>query len=154
MLEDAIRFVLKNMRIRTVVDENGHRTDKREYPVAAVREAIINALIHRDYSTLTESSPVCVEMYRDRIEVISNGNLRSVDWTGMPAKHPAEKRPEPRNTALADILQLLEVTRNQGTGIPAIFASVREAGLPDPEFEIDGDLLRVRIRNVWKNHET
>ena len=50
MLEDALDFVKRNSKIRTIINQSGERIDKSEYPIIAVREAILNALIHRDYS--------------------------------------------------------------------------------------------------------
>lgn len=52
MLEEAVEFVRTNSRTKTIIDDNGKRVDKTEYPVKAVREAILNALVHRDYSHL------------------------------------------------------------------------------------------------------
>ena len=75
MLDEAVDFVRKNMRIKTIVDGSGKRSDKSEYPIVAVREAVLNALIHRDYSMLTENTPITIEMYRDRMEVVSKGGL-------------------------------------------------------------------------------
>lgn len=48
MLEEAVEFVRKNSRTKTIIDDNGKRKDKPEYPIKAVREAILNALVHRD----------------------------------------------------------------------------------------------------------
>lgn len=47
MLEEAVEFVRKNSRTKTIINDNGHRADKPEYPIKAVREAILNALVHR-----------------------------------------------------------------------------------------------------------
>ena len=65
MLEGAMNFVRRNIRTAVVIDETGHRTDKPEYPLVAVRELILNALIHRDYSVHTEDSPIIVILFRD-----------------------------------------------------------------------------------------
>lgn len=55
MLNDTLIFVRKNMKVKTIIDpETGKRNDRTEYPVIAVRELVINALIHRDYS-ITQS---------------------------------------------------------------------------------------------------
>lgn len=55
MLEDAMQFVRKNMRTKTIIDPlTGRREDRMDYPMTAVREAIVNALVHRDYSMHTE----------------------------------------------------------------------------------------------------
>ena len=53
MLGEAVEFVRKNSRTKTIIDENGRRIDRPEYPIKAVREAILNALVHRDYSIYT-----------------------------------------------------------------------------------------------------
>ena len=58
MLEEAVEFVRLNSRTKTIIDEEGRRRDKPEYPVKAVREAILNALVHRDYSIHTENVPI------------------------------------------------------------------------------------------------
>lgn len=51
MLEEAMVFCKRNMKIKTIIDSGtGKRNDRTEYPINAVREAILNALIHRDYS--------------------------------------------------------------------------------------------------------
>lgn len=75
MLESALAFVQQNMKTSTVVDENGHRKDVGEYPIKAVREIILNALIHRDYSIHTENEPIRLEMYPNRLEVSNPGGL-------------------------------------------------------------------------------
>ena len=96
MLEEAVEFVRKNSRTKTIINENGQRADKPEYPIKAVREAILNALVHRDYSIHTENVPIRIEMYRDRMEIINSGGLYgriSIDALG-------KVRPETRNAAL------------------------------------------------------
>jgi len=51
MLEGALAFMRKNMRTKTIIDpETGKRSDRSDYPIAAIREAVLNALVHRDYS--------------------------------------------------------------------------------------------------------
>ena len=65
MLEDALDFVKRNSKIRTIINKHGERIDKSEYPIIAVREAILNALIHRDCSIYTENTPITIEMFRN-----------------------------------------------------------------------------------------
>lgn len=116
MLEEAVEFVRTNSRTKTIIDDNGHRVDKPEYPIKAVREAILNALVHRDYSVHTENVPIRIEMYRDRMEIINSGGLYgkiSIDALG-------KVRPETRNAALANMLELLNITENRYSGIPTM----------------------------------
>ena len=100
MLESAVDFVMRNSRTKTIIDDKGKRRDVPEYPTKAVREAVLNALVHRDYSIHTENVPIRIEMYRDRMEIKSPGGLYgkiSIDSLG-------KVKPETRNATLANIL--------------------------------------------------
>ena len=149
MLEDAVEFVRKNSRIKTIIDDNGRRADKPEYPVKAVREAILNALVHRDYSIHTENVPVCIEMYRDRMEIINSGGLYgkiSIDALG-------KVRPETRNAALANMLELLNITENRYSGIPTMRNEFAKAGLPAPIFSAVHGEFKVIMKNGMYSDE-
>ena len=143
MLNDAVEFVRKNMRTKTIVDSDGKRADKDEYPIVAIREMILNALIHRDYSMLAENTPIGIEMYRDRISITSKGGL----YGGEPLEQLGHGRPETRNPALANIMKLLKVTENRYSGIPTIRREAEKAGLPEPEFRVSRGLFSVIMRN-------
>lgn len=143
MLEETVEFVRKNSRTKTIIDDNGHRADKPEYPIKAVREAVLNALVHRDYSIHTENVPVRIEMYRDRMEIINSGGLYgkiSIDALG-------KVRPETRNAALANMLELLNVTENRYSGIPTMRREFAAAGLPAPAFSVVHGEFRVVMKN-------
>ena len=151
MLEMAVDFVRRNSRTKTIIDEDGQRRDKPEYPVKAVREAILNALVHRDYSIHTENVPIRIEMYRDRMEIISCGGLYgkiTIDSLG-------KVRPETRNAALANMLELLDVTENRYSGIPTIRSEFRNAGLPAPIFSVrHGEFSVVFKNNIYQAEGT
>ena len=147
MLQAAEDFVRRNSRTKTVVDNDGKRRDFPEYPPKAVREAVLNALVHRDYSIHTENIPVRIEMYRDRMEIKSPGGLYgkiSIDSLG-------KVRPDTRNATLANILELLHVTENRYSGIPTIRHEFDQAGLPAPVFEVrHGDFIVTFKNNIWR----
>lgn len=143
MLEEAVEFVRTNSRTKTIIDDNGHRVDKPEYPIKAVREAILNALVHRDYSVHTENVPIRIEMYRDRMEIINSGGLYgkiSIDSLG-------KVRPETRNAALANMLELLNITENRYSGIPTMRKEFANAGLPAPIFSVVHGEFKVVMKN-------
>ncbi len=143
MVEEAVDFVRKNSRTKTIINEDGHRVDKPEYPIKAVREAILNALVHRDYSIHTENVPVRIEMYRDRMEIINSGGLYgkiSIDALG-------KVRPETRNAALANMLELLKITENRYSGIPTMRIEFAKAGLPAPVFSVIHGEFKVIMKN-------
>ncbi len=143
MLEEAVEFVRKNSRTKTIIDDNGRRADKPEYPIKAVREAILNALVHRDYSVHTENVPIRIEMYRDRMEIINSGGLYgriSIDALG-------KVHPETRNAVLANMLELLNVTENRYSGIPTMRSEFARAGLPAPLFSVVHGEFKVVMKN-------
>lgn len=145
MLDEAVEFVRKNSRTKTIIDDDGHRNDKEEYPVKAVREAILNALVHRDYSIHTENVPIRIEMYRNRMEIINSGGLYgkiSIDALG-------KVHPETRNAALANMLELLKITENRYSGIPTIQKEFLNAGLPAPVFSSVHGEFKVVMKNGY-----
>ena len=148
MLEEAVEFVRTNSRTKTIIDDNGKRVDKNEYPIKAVREAILNALVHRDYSIYTENTPIRIEMYRDRMEVTNSGGLYgkiSIDALG-------KVHPETRNAALANMLELLNITENRYSGIPTMRREFLNAGLPAPNFSVVHGEFKVIMRNGYLNN--
>ena len=91
MLEGALAFIRRNTRTATIVDKDGRRADRSEYPIIAIREIILNALTHRDYSMHTSQSPIRIMIFSDRIEVENPGGLygrMTVDELGSKAGLP------------------------------------------------------------------
>lgn len=130
MLEDTLAFVRRNMKVKTIITEEGTRADKPEYPIKAVREIILNALIHRDYSVHTDRSPIRLVMYEDRLELENPGGLYgriTVDDLGKVSA-------DTRNPYMAGALEIMIDTENRFSGIPTILAELKEAGMPVPVF--------------------
>jgi len=146
MVSEAVAFVQKNSRHETVVDENGRRSDRDEYPIKAVREAIVNAVVHRDYSCHSEGVPVRIEMYDDRLEIVNEGGL----FGQVSISTLGRVRPDTRNSVLAGILEMLHETENRYSGIPTIRAECEKAGLPPPEFVSVFGEFKVVLRNSSK----
>lgn len=132
MVDEAVDFVNRNSRHSTIIDNKGKRADRDEYPLKAVREAILNALVHRDYSIHSENVPVRLEIYRNRLELISSGGL----YGKLTLDALGKVRPDTRNSALANILELLQVTENRYSGIPTIYHELEKAQLPPPVFAV------------------
>ena len=132
MVEEAVAFCKRNMRVRTIINpETGRRSDRTEYPLAAIREVILNALIHRDYSIYTEGTPVQINFFTDRLEVHSPGTL----YGRMTVEQLGVARPDLRNPALAVMTEVLTGAENRYSGIPTIRREMAEYGLPEPKFE-------------------
>ena len=132
MLTEALRFCKRNMKIRTIIDpKTGQRADRTEYPIEAVREIILNALIHRDYSSYTEGTPIQLIFYSDRLEVHSPGGL----YGRMTVEELGHARPDLRNPMLATMAEFQLKTENRYSGIPTIRREMKAYGLPDPVFQ-------------------
>lgn len=130
MLEETIEFISKNSRHRTIIDHTGKRVDEPEYPIRAIRELVLNALIHRDYSMHTENSPIRVEMYNDRLEITNSGGI----YGRLPVEKLGLESPETRNSVLTNLLEILGYSENRFSGIPVVRNEMKSRGLPEPEF--------------------
>lgn len=131
MLDGALQFVRRNMKTMTSVNsETGMREDRTEYPITAVREAVVNALVHRDYSIHTEGMPIQIQMYEDRLEIHNPGGVYGrirIDQLG-------KVQPDTRNPILAAALEVMGITENRYSGIPTIRREMHNYGLREPEF--------------------
>ena len=132
MLTEALAFCKRNMKVQTIIDaQTGERVDRTEYPIEAIREIVLNALIHRDYSHFTEGTPIQIDFFADRLEVHSPGGL----YGRMTVEDLGKARPDLRNPALATMSEFLLKTENRYSGIPTIRREMQAAGLPAPVFE-------------------
>lgn len=131
MLKGALRFVKKNMRNMTIIDPmTGTREDRTDYPVMAVREAVVNALVHRDYSIHTEGMPIQILMFEDRMEIRNPGGI----YGRIKVDQLGKVQPDTRNPVLATALEVLGITENRYSGIPTIRKVMAEYDLREPEF--------------------
>ena len=132
MLEQAIAFVKKNMKNRTIIDPStGKREDRTEYPLTAIREAILNTLVHRDYSIHTEGMPIQILMYSDRIEFRNPGGI----YGRLKVDQLGKMQPDTRNPVLVTAMEVLKLTENRYSGIPTIRQTMKAYDLPEPVFE-------------------
>ena len=135
MVEEALNFCRRNMKVKTIISkETGARTDKTEYPVDALREAILNAVIHRDYSIHTEGTPVQIDFFTNRVEIHSPGSL----YGRMSIEQLGIAKPDLRNPALAVMAETLTAAEHRYSGIPTMRNAMKEYGLNTKPV---GDLL-------------
>lgn len=131
MLEEALAFVQNNMKVATRIDKKtGKRIDDPQYPLDAVREAILNALVHRDYSVHTEGMPIQVVMFSNRLEIVSPGGL----YGRLTLDQLGDVQPDARNPVLITAMEALKKTENRYSGIPRIRHAMQELELPAPVF--------------------
>lgn len=134
-------FVLRNIKMSIwLVPGQVQREEKYEYPPDAIREAIANAVVHRDYES---PSKVQVRVFNDRIEIWNPGRLPR-GWTVERLKQKHESIP--RNPLLFKQLFWVKYVEDVGGGTLDIIRNCKEWGLPEPEFEFTGTSLIVIFR--------
>ncbi len=145
MLEGALAFVRSNMRVATRIDpQTGRRVDQPQYPMDAVREAVLNALVHRDYSFHTECQPIQLTMYTDRLEICNPGGL----YGRLTINQLGSTQPDTRNPMLVTAMETLGQTENRYSGIPTIRCAMAQLGLPEPSFQERRGSFIVTLRNA------
>ena len=132
-----MRFIERNTRTAYRI-EGLRRQNIPEYPMDAVREAVTNAVMHRDW--FFDGANVFVEIYADRIEVISPGGLPK-GLTLADLGHMSIRR----NPLIADLLHRIDFIEKAGTGIRRIRDGAREQDCPEPEFDA-GNFVTVTFR--------
>lgn len=107
------------------------RVETYEYPKEAVREALLNAIAHKDYS---EDTPIQISVYNDKIMFWNEGQLPE-NWTigNLLTKHPSK----PYNPDIANTLFRSGYIESWGRGTLKIVKQCEEIGLPKPEFHYD-----------------
>lgn len=131
MLLGALQFIRKNMRTKTIIDPaTGEREDRTDYPLTAIREALVNALVHRDYSIHTEGMPIQILMFENRLEIRNPGGI----YGRIKIDQLGKVQPDTRNPVLAAALEVLGVTENRYSGIPTIRREMQAYHLREPEF--------------------
>ncbi|WP_243388597.1 ATP-binding protein [Bifidobacterium scaligerum] len=137
LIEQAYQYVLRNIHMGARF-EGVYRQDVYEIPPDAIRELIVNAVVHRSY---IDHSSIQIAIYDDRLEITSPGRLPM----GQTIARMKEGYSKIRNEALAAAFSYMRLIEHWGSGIPRIIEEVREAGLREPEF-LGGDTdLRINI---------
>lgn len=147
-VEQAVQAVARNLRTAHIV-EGVRGADVLEIPEEVLREAIVNAVTHRDYSRQVLGQQVAVDVYPDRVEVVSPGGF----WGGITRDNVDQGRSCSRNDTLAKLLTRVPlplgeamVCENQGSGVARMIGVMRTRGLPAPVFESAPGHVKVVLR--------
>jgi ATP-dependent DNA helicase RecG len=138
-IEEAISFVTRNTRQTPVITGRPQHEVVSEYPPEAVREAIINAICHRDY---TAAGTVQVRIYDDRLEVWNPANLPpGFNMEALYHEHVSK----PRNKRIAEAFHRAQLIERWGTGTLRIVGAYTVQQLPPPEFLYQDETFIVRM---------
>ncbi len=141
LVDAAMAFVRRNMRVAALFPVNeADRRDLPEYPLAAVREAVINAVVHRDYS---QGGRVMIRLFEDRLEVQNPGGLPD----GLTLVEVTERGgfSYPRNPILARVMRDWGRMEEIGRGLLRIRREMDALGCEPPVFESDHHEFRVLL---------
>jgi ATP-dependent DNA helicase RecG len=139
-IRQAEAFVVSNMR-RGMRITGMKREENTEYPIAVVREAIVNAIAHRDYSIRGEG--IRILMFRDRLEIYSPGRL-----PGHVTLENLKEERYSRNEAVVAVLSDMGYIERLGYGIDRMIATMDGAGLPEPIFIETAAGFQVALRSA------
>jgi ATP-dependent DNA helicase RecG len=128
--------------------EGLQRIEKGEYPVAAFREMLLNALVHRNY---LGSSVIQMRMFDNYFNIWNEGELPpGISLDSLKRQHPSR----PRNLLIADVCFKGGYIDAWGSGTLKIISACKEAGLPDPEIiEQDGGILVTLFKNKYSTEQ-
>lgn len=134
-VEEVMAFVKRNIRMAAEI-KGLLREEKWEYPLEGLREAVVNAVCHRDYAS---SANVQIRIFDDRLEVWNPGELpEGMTVEDLRCRHESK----PRNKLIANVFFLIKYIEQFGTGIQRILEDCHAQRLPEPNFEVQGHTFR------------
>ncbi len=138
-VEETLSFVQRNIR-HAVAIRGTRRQETWEFPLVALREAIINALVHADYSQ--RNSPIRVAVLADRIEIDNPGGLPP----GLTIEEIQRGVSKLRNRVIGRVFHELKLIEQWGSGVQRMTQACLAAGLPEPKLEEIGSGFRVTFQ--------
>ena len=139
LVEQALDFVQRNTRV-AIKAEGGRRVERPTYPQDALREGIVNALIHRDY--LLTNTDIELAVYSNRLEIVSPGRLPN----GITPDRMRAGTRAARNQMLKDVMRDYRYLEHMGMGIPRkIVRGMREHNGTDPDLIEKDERFIVRL---------
>ena len=138
-LNEAMAFIQRQLNVRSEI-RGINRYDIYELPLDALREAVVNAIIHRDYSF--KGTSIYVDVYDDRVEIVNPGGLPH----GLD-KRDFGKLSVRRNLILADLFHRMGKVERIGSGIKRMKDMLRAANIEPPKFEVTTFFKAIFYRN-------
>lgn len=143
VLASAVAFIQRNSSTAAMfLPESVERKNVVSYPPFAVREGLVNALAHRDYSAF--SSGATLQVFPDRLEIWNSGKLPD-GWNADKLRHNHPSLPS--NPDIAQFLYIRNLMERIGRGTTKMIEACREAGIPSPTWKTDPDGITLTLYN-------
>jgi len=143
-IEEALDFIAKYLQKRIIKTGEAKRKEEWSIPLEAVREALVNAIAHRDYYV---PSPITIVIEGKRLEITNPGELiKPLTPSKLKQKHNSILR----NPLIANVLYLMNYIEGWGSGTNEILLYCSEAGIKDPDFIQDSGFFSVIFNEVPK----
>ena len=139
-IDSTLQFLVKHLNKRYIITGNPQREERWDYPLDALREIIINAIVHRDYSNSSDS---VIKIFDDKIEFFNPGRL--LGSLTIPKLLKGDYISTIRNKQIAQIFKEANIIEKYGSGIRRIIESFRKYGLPAPKFRETGEGFLVTV---------
>jgi ATP-dependent DNA helicase RecG len=137
-LENAENFIKNHISLSSEI-KGLQREDQYEIPIEAIRESLVNAVVHRDYSN--DGRDIKIGVYDDMVNIVSPGGFPST----ITQEDILEGRSEIRNKVIARVFKELNYIEQWGSGIRRIKSSCKARGLKEPEIIEKGDFVDVSL---------
>ena len=148
LVEKAVEFVRRNTPVTAVLEDGARRMERPAYPAEAIREAVVNAVIHRDY--LLANTDIELVIYEDRLEIISPGRLPN----GITPERMRVGARAARNQILKDVMRDYRYLEDMGMGIPRkIIRGMREHNGTEPDLIERDERFLVRLFEKAPGHK-
>ena len=142
--EGALEFLKSKLELRYIIETAGPRVEKYEIPETVFKEAIINALVHRDYYEI--GGKIHVEIYDNRVEITNPGGL-----VNAIKENEFGRRSVSRNPKVFSFFQRLDLVEQVGSGIARMREKMKDENLPAPHFSIEGIFVVTLYRPIEFN---
>jgi len=129
-IDEVMNFIRKHINVEFVISGNPQRDEIWDYPLQALREAVINSICHRDYS---DPADIQIKIFDDSLQLWNPGGL-PFDWTIDDLLDPSHSS-KPRNKLIAQIFYDIGFIERYGSGIQRMISDCAKAGLPQPVFK-------------------
>jgi ATP-dependent DNA helicase RecG len=139
----AEAWVKDKLEVAYIIEGTGPRKEIWEIPLTVFKEAIINALSHRDY--YEQGAVTMIEVYDDRVEISNPGGLL------LGVKNDFGRKSMTRNPLIFGLFTRMDLVEQVASGIPRMREEMQEAGLPEPIFSTDGGFFTVEFKRPKKD---